>query len=137
MTVIRPADEFLAMPFWRHLAGGTLHLNVCDECDAARHPPSPICPKCRSFRNSWRPASGRATLHSFTEARHPVHALLAPSVPYTVTLVDLEEGVRMVSGIPQGERFELRVGMPLRCKVVKFDESFALPYFVPTEEGRP
>lgn len=137
MTVIRPSDEFLDMPYWRHLAAGVLHLNCCDDCGAARHPPSPICPKCRSFRNSWKPASGRATLNSFTEVRHPVHPLLASTTPYIVTLVDLEEGVRLVSGIPHGTRVSLQVGMPLKCKVVKFDERFALPYFLPITEGQP
>lgn len=134
MSIIRPSDQHLEMPFWRHLATGTLHVNVCDDCGTARHPPGPICPKCRSFRNSWRPASGRATLMSFTEVRHPVHAMLASSVPYVVTLVDLEEGVRMVSGIPAGRRVApLRVGMKLRCEVIRFDERFALPYFLPVE----
>jgi uncharacterized OB-fold protein len=136
MTLIRPSDEYLEMPYWRHLAAGCLHLNVCDDCGAARHPPGPICPKCRSFRNSWRPATGNAMLNSFTEVRHPVHALLTAAVPYIVMLVDLEEGVRLISGIPPGRAVSLRVGMPLRCEVVRFDERFALPYFVPAESDR-
>jgi uncharacterized OB-fold protein len=136
MTVIRPSDEFLDLPFWRYLSAGTLHLKCCEDCGAAHHPPGPICPKCRSFNTGWKPASGRATLNSFTEVQHPVHPLLAPQVPYFITLVDLEEGVRLVSGIPPGTDVSLRVGMPLRCEVVKFDDRFALPYFLPAEEGR-
>jgi len=137
MTVIRPAGDFLDLPYWKHLASGRLHLNRCDDCGAVRHPPGPICPKCRSFRNSWVPASGVATLNSFTEVRHPVHPLLAPKVPYIVTLVDLEEGVRIVSGIPAGHAVDLRVGMPLRCTVVKIDQHLALPYFLPAEQDQP
>lgn len=135
MNVIRPSDEFLAEPYWRHLASGTLHLNCCNDCGSSHHPPSPICPKCRSFNTGWKPASGRATLNSFAEARHPVHPLLEPQVPYTITLVDLEEGVRLVSGIPPGMSFDLQVGMPLVCKVIQYDEHFALPYFIPVEAG--
>ncbi|EAU48639.1 Zn-ribbon domain-containing OB-fold protein [Salipiger bermudensis] len=135
MTVIRPSDEYLEQPYYRHLAEGTLHLNCCNDCGAAHHPPSPICPKCRSFNTGWKPASGRATLNSFAEARHAVHPMLGPKVPYVITLVDLEEGVRLVSGIPEGMRFDLKVGMPLECKVIRFDEAFALPYFLPVGEG--
>ncbi len=131
MTVIRPSDEFLEQPFWTHLAEGTLHLSTCDDCGVAHHPPSPICPKCRSFNIGWKPASGRATLNSFAVARHAVHPLLADQVPYTITLVDLEEGVRLVSGIPQGVEVDLKVGMPLECKVVRIDEKLSLPYFLP------
>jgi uncharacterized OB-fold protein len=133
MTHIRPSDEFLAQPYWRHLAAGTLQLNHCSACDAFRHPPCPVCPKCRSIGNDWAPVSGRAVLHSFTTIHHPVHPILKPVTPYVVTLVDLEEGVRMVSGIPHGMNFKLEVGMPLRCEVVQFYERFALPYFIPVE----
>lgn len=133
MTVIRPADEYLDQPFWRHLAAGTLHLNCCEDCGSSHHPPSPICPTCRSYNTGWKPASGRARLQSFTEVRHAVHGLLEPEVPYIVTLVELEEGVRMVSGIPRGHPVELRIGMPLKCKVIRFDERFALPFFLPAD----
>ncbi len=73
-------------------------------------------------------------MNSFAEARHPVHPLLAPQVPYIITLVDLEEGVRLVSGIPHGMTVTLQIGMPLQCRVVRFDERFALPYFLPAED---
>lgn len=134
MTIIRPGDEFLDQPYWQHLASGSLHLNCCNDCGSVHHPPSPVCPRCRSFNTGWQPATGRATLNSFAEARHPVHPLLAPEVPYIITLVDLDEGVRLVSGIPHGMNVKLRVGMPLKCHVVQHDERFALPYFLPTEE---
>jgi uncharacterized protein len=133
MNIIRPSDEYLREPFWTYLASGTLHLNCCEDCGSSHHPPSPICPKCRSYNTGWKPASGRARLKSFTEVRHPVHTLLEPAVPYVVTLVELEEGVRMVSGIPAGHTVELRVGMPLTCEVIRHDEDFALPYFLPDE----
>lgn len=133
MTGIRPGDEFLKEPFWTHLSEGTLHLATCETCGKAHHPPGPICPHCRSFDIGWKPASGKATLGSFAVAHHPVHPLLADQVPYTITLVDLEEGVRMVSGIPKGMEADLRVGMALRCEVVKIDQDLSLPYFVPVE----
>jgi uncharacterized OB-fold protein len=133
MIRIRPADEYLDQPFWRHLATGVLHLNRCDACGTFRHPPGPVCPACRTIGGSWAPVSGRATLQSYTVVHHPVHAVLTDHLPYVVTLVDLEEGVRMVSGVPHGTSVRLSVGMPLRCRVVRFDERFALPYFLPTE----
>ena len=39
--------------------------------------------------------------------------------------------MRLVSGIPEGMEVDLHVGMALECKVVQFDDRFALPYFVP------
>jgi hypothetical protein len=61
-----------------------------------------------------------------------VHPYLAADIPYTITLVDLEEGVRLVSGMPAPHNVDLHIGMALECKVVAIDERFALPYFLPT-----
>jgi uncharacterized protein len=135
MNVIRPADEFLDLPYWRHLADGALHLNRCEACGAFRNPPGPVCPKCRTIGAAWAPVSGAARLHSFTTAHHAVHPFLSTVTPYVITLVDLQEEVRMVSGIPPGMRFNLTVGMPLQCRVISFDERFALPYFLPVESS--
>jgi uncharacterized OB-fold protein len=131
MNIIRPSDEWLNEPFWTHLAKGRLHLNGCEDCGGTHHPPSPICPTCRSFNTGWKPASGFGVLKSFTEVRHAVHGLLASQVPYIVTLVELDEGVRFVSGVPEGVKVSLRVGMRMQCTVVRFDDRFALPYFLP------
>lgn len=135
MTGIRPADEFLDQPFWRHLAGGALYLNCCHDCGGAHHPPSPMCPRCRSFNTGWKPATGRGTLKSFAVAHHAVHPRLAGAVPYTITLIELEEGVRMVSGLPQGVQVDLAIGMAMHCQVIRIDERFALPYFLPVLPG--
>lgn len=131
MSIIRPGDDFLEQPFFKHLAEGTLHLSTCEDCNKAHHPPSPICPHCRSFNIGWKPASGKAKLNSFAVARHAVHPLLADKVPYTITLVDLEEGVRLVSGVPHGMDLDLKIGMDLDCTVVKIDEDFGMAYFLP------
>lgn len=136
MNIVRPADEMLDLPFWRHLAAGRLHLNRCSNCKTFRHPPGPCCPVCRTIGEEWAPVSGRATLQSYTTVRHPVHERLKQAVPYVVTLVRLEEGPRMVSGIPISREFALQVGMPLQCEVVRFDERFALPYFLPVEDAQ-
>ena len=131
MIPIRPSSELLAQPYWQYLVRGVLKLNFCHKCDTYRHPPGPVCPKCRTIGNEWAAVSGRGALKSYTTVYHPVHKLLADHTPYIITLVELEEGVRMVSGIPAGLKVELKVGMPLQCRVMAIDNHFALPFFLP------
>jgi uncharacterized OB-fold protein len=45
----------------------------------------------------WELVSGAGTIYSATVVHHPVSDLLNDLVPYTVVLVDLAEGVRVVS----------------------------------------
>jgi uncharacterized OB-fold protein len=132
--IIRPDDETLGEPFWRGLAEGRLTALRCSACGAWRHPPAPICHACASFESEWAPLSGRARLYSYTVARHPVHATLQAQVPYVIALVELAEGIRMVSSVRGVEPAGLRIGMGLRCVIEPVSPDFALPYFHPAPD---
>ena len=76
--------------FWDSVQNQELVFQKCGDCGQLRHPPRPVCPKCRSLNIGWEPSSGRGTVHSMTtyhEAPHP-----GLKVPYTVVLIELEEG---------------------------------------------
>ena len=133
---IRPNDEILQEPFWKALAQGQLRMQRCCECGTFRHPPSPICHKCASFEMEWTPLGGGARLYSFTVARQSVHTSLDAKMPYDIALVDLDEGVRMVSSISGIAASDLRIGMRLKCSIEKVSADFALPYFVPEPETK-
>ncbi len=53
-----------------------------------------LCPECQSFDFEWALASGRGTIYSYTVVHHQTHP--AFPVPYTIVLVELEEGPRLV-----------------------------------------
>jgi 3-oxo-4,17-pregnadiene-20-carboxyl-CoA hydratase alpha subunit len=94
--VIPPAvtrdDEF----FWQGVAEGRLLLARCAECSNLQHPPSPMCPVCGSLEWTVQEASGRGTVHSWIVSRHPTEL---DDVPRIVALIELEEGVRLVSNL--------------------------------------
>jgi uncharacterized protein len=102
-----PADDEF---FWKGAAQKKLLLAECAKCSRIQHPPSPMCPNCGSLDWDRREASGRGTLHSWIVSHHPNEPEGAPRI---VALVDLEEGVRLVSnliGVPVGE---VRNDMPV------------------------
>ena len=68
----------------------------CAECSNLQHPPTPMCPKCGSVEWSAQEASGRGTVHSWIVSHHPNRTEEPPRI---VALVQLEEGVRMVSNL--------------------------------------
>lgn len=121
--------------FWEGAARGELTLQRCEDCEALRYPPAEICPRCLSARTAWAPLSGRATLFSWAVFHHVYHAGWRDRVPYTVALVELEEGPRMFSNIVAPEGTQLSLGMPLQ---VVFEQvgDIAIPRFTPRgEEG--
>ncbi len=85
--------------FWDGVRDGRLLLQKCTSCGVVRHPPGPMCPSCQSLAWEAVDASGRGTIHSWVVSRHPTEP---DAEPRTVVLVDLEEGVRLVSNLVGG-----------------------------------
>jgi len=89
------------------------------------------CIECLADGLEWKPASGRATLYSYTLVHQLVHPGFKGEMPYNLALVDLEEGVRTHSSIVGVAADELRVGMPLSVVFVPASEHIAIPMFEP------
>ena len=92
------------------------------------HPPRPVCHKCQTFNTEFVPVSGKGTIYSYVV----YHRSTYPSfkVPYEVVLVELEEGVRIVSNMKDCEPHEIYIGMPVEAVVDQVFEDIALPKFI-------
>jgi hypothetical protein len=82
----------------------------------------------------WVVASGKATLYSYTVAHYPQ----VPSFdyPHIVGLVELEEGVRLVSTIVGCTVDQLEIGMPLELSFVDTHDDVTLHQFMPAPPPR-
>jgi len=82
---------------WAGFREGRLPLQRCEASGHFRHPPAEGCPRCGDRAWHWEDAAGTGTIYSFTTVHHAVHPIVESWLPYTVVLVDLDEGPRMVS----------------------------------------
>ncbi len=122
MTKEIPFSEFAdptTEPYWRACAERRLIVQRCEVCGAHQFYPRPFCLACESDRVQWVEAKGRGVIYSLTTVRVPVVEELKP--PYLLALVDLDEGVRLLTnivgdGAKIGDRVELawrdRDGLP-------------------------
>jgi uncharacterized OB-fold protein len=97
MLPIKPVTTSWSEEFWRFAQEGELRIQECSTCEVLQHPPLPMCAKCGSKELRWAPVAGVGTVFAATRVNHSVHWLLNDKIPYTVVLVDLDEGVRVVS----------------------------------------
>ena len=134
MTHIRPSADALAEPFWRSIQDGKLCIQRCARCGTFRHPPQPICARCHAFEEEWVEVAGEATLYSFTVVHHPVHPAVKGWAPYATGLVELAEGVRIVSLIRGVPLDRIRIGMRLRVAFERLAPDFQLPVFGPVPD---
>lgn len=77
----------------------------CDSCGGLFLPPRNHCPRCGSDRKRETPLRGRGRIRAWT-AIHVAPTRYQEEVPYTVVLVELEEGVRVMGRLAEGRRAE-------------------------------
>jgi uncharacterized protein len=83
-------------PFFAAAARGELALPFCDVEDRPFMVPRRHCPTCGSDRISWRPASGRATLHSYVVNHRPAPGF---ATPHVIAIVRLAEGPTLMTNL--------------------------------------
>jgi uncharacterized OB-fold protein len=117
--------------WWNLVADGKFPIQKCNDCGALHHPPRPMCGACRSMDHGWVEASGRSTLYSFTVIRHPQFP--GYDFPIVAAVVDLEEGVRIVSNVVDCDPADVHIGMALEGFIHEDEDGFKLPLFRPAQ----
>ena len=115
-------------PYWEGLIQGELRIQRCNACSKAVFYPRSICPHCHAASLSWIVASGKGTVYSYTVA-HQGFGSFAEDVPFIVAIVELEEGVRMMSRIVDAPRERVAIGNAVQVTFERVGEDFTLPYF--------
>ncbi|MCJ0868929.1 bifunctional MaoC family dehydratase N-terminal/OB-fold nucleic acid binding domain-containing protein [Streptomyces sp. AP-93] len=113
--------------FWDGVREHRLLIQRCTACATLRFPWLPGCNTCGSPDWDTVEASGAGTVFSYVVMHHPPFPAFDP--PYAVALVELAEGVRMVSNITGVPYDKVRIGLPVRLEFLRVDEELELPVF--------
>jgi len=125
-----PDDAF----FWDGVAERRLLIQRCTACGGLRHPPAPMCGDCASLEWAPQEMSGRGVVYSWIESHHPNRPDEPPRI---VVLVELAEGVRLVSNlvdVPHDGPYE---DLPVQVDFRSRDDGVLLPCFRVTEDEPP
>lgn len=109
-----PQPDRDTTPFWEAQNSHELRFQRCTRCQTVRYPVGPLCPQCRSFDFEWIASSGRGRVYSYTVVRHQTHP--AFPVPYTVLLVQMEEGPRVIAQLRAAEDAAPEIGAPVHVE---------------------
>lgn len=86
-----------------------LTYEYCPACGAAQAFPRGFCARCGSTQVETREASGLGTVASATEVTRAPSKQLQAYAPYTLLLVDLDEGCRVMAHGDKGLAIGARV----------------------------
>lgn len=100
--------------FWDGVREHRFLIQRCAECDTPRFPPKPVCSNCWSDASREVEASGAGTVYSYTIVHRGGSPAFSADGPYAIVLVDLDEGVRVMSNLIHCDLEAIEVGMPVR-----------------------
>ena len=109
--------------YQQYLAAGEFRIQRCDGCQKHVFYPRYLCPECGSASLSWTRPSGRGTVHSTTVMRRRPES----GGDFNVSLVDLDEGPRLMSRVEDVAPHEVQIGMPVAARIAGGGEQ---EYFV-------
>ena len=70
-------------------------------------------------------------IYTWSVIHHPVDKRLSGEVPFTVAMVDLEEGPRVVGRLVNADRAKIKAGMPVKARYEDMDKELTLLNFEP------
>jgi len=98
----------ISRPFVEGLALGVLRYQHCLRCGAPQKLARYACRACGSTGLEWKDSAGVGTVFAVSVISRAPSETYRPLVPYTLVLVDLDEGARLMAhaqaGIAIGER---------------------------------
>jgi uncharacterized protein len=133
-----PSTEFpapqvseLSRPFWDTLRdSGQLSFQRCTACGHAWLPARSDCPNCLGERWVREASKGQGRLVSWVVYHHGYHPAFEARLPYTVAVVQLDEGPRMISNVVGVDAASLRIDQRL-CLVIEDEGEVRVPRFTP------
>jgi len=114
------------LAYQRQLDAGNFLIQRCGDC--ARHVfyPRELCPHCGSAALQWIAPAGTGTVHAVTTVRRKPDA----GGDYNVSLIDLDEGVRMMSRVEKAGA--VSIGDRVRASV-RVTDGKGLVVFAPAD----
>ncbi len=124
-----PIKTHEAMPFWEGCNRGELLLQHCDKCNSIQWFPRAYCRECSNQTFHWAKASGKAKVVSSSIVRRPINPSFAAMVPYVIAIVELDEGMRMMTNIVDAADRVIKAGDRVEVEFERQNEDTVIPVF--------
>jgi hypothetical protein len=127
-----PRPTPLSKPHWDGCQKGVLRVQRCRDCGEHVFIPEPLCTSCQGQNLEWVDTTGRGTVYSYTVVHRPQRPEF--QVPYTVAIIEMEEGWHMLTNLVEIAPEDVEIGMKVEVVFEKRSEEITLPYFRPARK---
>jgi uncharacterized OB-fold protein len=124
-----PVLEGLSKEFYDWCKQGQLRFQSCKSCGVWRHVPREMCAECGSWEWEWARSAGRGSVFTWTVVAVPLHPAFRDDVPLAPAVIELDEGVRLLSQVVDCPPDALEIGMPVEVCFDDVTSEITLPKF--------
>ena len=117
--------------FWAGCKERQLRLQRCADCGQYQFPPQFFCAHCSGGKLNWVATSGRGKVLSYTIVHWSPNPAYAADAPYSLALIQLDEGPRMLTNIVNCPPDQIRIGMEVAVEFEQCGPDIMLPKFRP------
>lgn len=121
-------SDSLANEFWSSCAQGRLSFQRCSGCGATQFYPRAHCVNCGGQALRWEVSAGRGVVYALTTVERAPTPDFQALQPYSIVLVDLAEGFRMMAH----GKANAKIGAAVEVEFVEVTGRW-LPRFVPVK----
>jgi uncharacterized protein len=126
-----PIVNDLNRPHWEGAKNHEFLIQRCRDCGHLWFPPMPNCSKCLSTSVEWVRSPGKGTVFSYIVYHQGWLPGFKDEVPYSVAIVELDEGVRFVTNLTGVANDKIEVGMPVEVTFDNVAPEVTIPKFKP------
>ena len=130
-----PQPDPVTQPFWDSLKAHAMQLQRSSSTGEWVYYPRVVMPGNPEDELEWAPVTGRGTVYAFAIPHVHPHPGFRARAPYVVALIELEEGVKILSNLvnvdPTPEA--VKIGMPVELVYDDVTEEITLPRFRPRQ----
>ena len=94
--------------------------------------PRLYCIHCFSEDIGWVEASGKGKIYSYSVTLSNPVSQFVDDLPFTIAIIELDEGVRMLSHMVNCDHDKLKCDMRVEVVFEDITEKFSLPKFQPS-----
>lgn len=113
MSPSPPTEPGVLARHQAELDQGRWLIQRCGACSRAVYFPRELCPHCGHLGLAWETPGGLGTVHAVTTVKRKP----ADGGDLNVSLVELDEGVRLMSRIENLPPAQVRIGLRVRARV--------------------
>ena len=125
----QPVATAETRPYWDAAKAGRLMVQRCRSCARHQFYPRPFCTVCLSDEIEWVDASGYGRIYTYTICCIAAHPSMNDRTPYAVALIELDEGVRLLTNLVDSDIERIHCGARVQVCFERISDEFTLPQF--------